>query len=39
MSCNEICDKLSLYIDNELSDEEMHQMEEHFKSCENCQKS
>lgn len=38
MSCNEICDKLSLYIDNELSDEEMHQMEEHFKSCENCQK-
>jgi len=38
MSCNEICDKLSLYIDNELSDEEMRQMEEHLKSCENCQK-
>ena len=37
MSCNEICDKLSLYIDNELSDEEMHQMEEHLKSCGNCQ--
>ena len=38
MKCNEICDKLSLYIDNELNDEEMQQMEEHFKSCENCQK-
>ena len=38
MSCNEICDKLSLYIDNELSDEEMQQMEEHLQSCENCQK-
>ena len=38
MKCNEICDKLSLYIDKELNDEEMQQMEEHFKSCENCQK-
>lgn len=38
MKCNEICDKLSLYIDNELNDEEMQEMEEHFKSCENCQK-
>lgn len=38
MKCNEVCDKLSLYIDNELSNEEMHQIEEHFKSCENCQK-
>ena len=38
MNCNEICDKLSLYIDNELGDEEMRQMEEHIKSCVNCQK-
>ena len=38
MKCNEICDKLSLYIDNELSNEEMLQMEEHLQSCENCQK-
>lgn len=37
MKCNEICDKLSLYIDNELSDEEMQQIEEHLQSCENCQ--
>lgn len=38
MKCNEICDLLSLYIDNELNDEEMHQVEEHLQSCENCQK-
>lgn len=38
MKCNEICDKLSLYIDNELSNEEMLQMGEHLQSCENCQK-
>lgn len=37
MKCNEISDKLSLYIDNELSDEEMHLMEEHLQSCEKCQ--
>ncbi len=38
MKCNEICDKLSLYIDNELSAEEMLQVEEHLHLCENCQK-
>lgn len=38
MKCNEISDKLSLYIDNELSHEEMRQMEEHLQTCENCQK-
>ena len=38
MNCNEISDKLSLYIDNELSPEEMQQVEEHLNSCENCQK-
>ena len=38
MKCNEICDKLSLYIDNELSHEEMLQVEDHLHSCENCQK-
>ena len=38
MKCNEIYDKLSLYIDNELNYEEIQQMEEHFKQCENCQK-
>ncbi|HCS10573.1 MAG TPA: hypothetical protein DIV40_03865, partial [Clostridiales bacterium] len=38
MKCNEICDKLSLYIDNELSHEEMQQVEEHLQSCEKCQK-
>ena len=38
MKCNEINDKLSLYIDNELSNEEMLQMEEHLQSCEKCQK-
>ena len=38
MKCNEISDKLSLYIDNGLSNEEMQQVEEHLNSCENCQK-
>ena len=38
MKCNEICDKLSLYIDNELSAEEMLQVEDHLHLCENCQK-
>ena len=38
MKCNEINDKLSLYIDNELSHEEMQQVEEHLHSCEKCQK-
>lgn len=38
MNCNEISDKLSLYIDDELSSEEMKQVEEHLNSCENCQK-
>ncbi|HHZ00771.1 MAG TPA: DUF4349 domain-containing protein [Tissierellia bacterium] len=38
MKCNEISDKLSLYIDNELSPEEMQQVEDHLNSCENCQK-
>ena len=38
MKCNEISDKLSLYIDNELSHEEMQLVEEHLNSCENCQK-
>lgn len=38
MNCNEISDKLSLYIDNELSDEEMLLIEEHIKFCESCQK-
>ena len=38
MNCNEVMDKLSLYIDRELSDDEIHLMEEHIKDCENCQK-
>jgi anti-sigma factor RsiW len=38
VKCNEISDKLSLYIDNELSHEEMQQVEEHLLSCEKCQK-
>ncbi len=38
MKCNEISGKLSLYIDNELSNEEMLQVEEHLQSCEKCQK-
>lgn len=39
MKCDEISDKLSLYIDNELSSEEMQQVEDHLNSCENCQKN
>jgi len=31
VKCNEISDKLSLYIDNELSHEEMQQVEEHLR--------
>lgn len=38
MNCNEISEKLSLYIDNELSSEEMFLIEEHLKTCKNCQK-
>jgi len=38
MKCDEINDRLSLYIDNELSPEEMRQVEEHLQSCEICQK-
>lgn len=36
MNCNEISDKLPLFIDNELSNEEMLQINEHIQSCENC---
>jgi len=38
MNCNEIKDLFSLYIDDELSDEERHLVEQHLLNCEGCQK-
>lgn len=38
MNCNEVRDNLSLYIDDELNDEEKRMMDEHLKSCPDCDK-
>lgn len=34
--CNEIRELLSLYVDNELSEKEMKQVESHFENCPDC---
>lgn len=38
MNCNDVRDNLSLYIDDELNEEEKKLMEEHLKSCTECSK-
>jgi len=38
MNCNEIKDLLSLYVDDELNEEEKKMVEEHLQNCEDCQK-
>ncbi len=38
MNCKEFNDKLSLFIDDELNNEEKKQIEEHIKDCNNCRK-
>ncbi len=38
MECNEIRDNLSLYIDDELSEEEKKALEEHLDNCPECRK-
>ena len=38
MNCNEIKDMMSLYIDDELEDEEKLLFEHHIESCEHCKK-
>ncbi len=38
MNCNEVNDYLSLYIDDELSEEEKKSMDEHLKNCPDCSK-
>lgn len=38
MNCNEVRDNLSLYLDDELSEEEKMLIEEHFKNCPECSK-
>ena len=38
MNCNEIRDNLSLYIDDELNEEEKVLLEEHLKNCPECSK-
>lgn len=38
MNCNEVNDNLSLYIDDELSEEEKKSMDEHIKNCLDCSK-
>jgi hypothetical protein len=35
-TCKDINDKLSLYLDNEISPQEKHAMEEHIKTCSQC---
>src|SRR6056297_1459051 len=36
MNCRECKEKISLYIDNELTDKEAEEFEEHLKECDNC---
>lgn len=36
MNCNDVRDNLSLYIDDELNEEEKKLMDEHLKSCAEC---
>src|SRR6056297_1172527 len=36
MNCKECKEKISLYIDNELTDKEAAEFEEHLKECDNC---
>ncbi|WP_432408887.1 DUF4349 domain-containing protein [Wukongibacter sp. M2B1] len=36
MRCEEVRDFLSLYIDNELDDKEIAEIEKHLQSCEEC---
>lgn len=38
MNCNEVRELLSLYIDDELDENEKLLVEEHLKTCEECQK-
>lgn len=38
MNCNEVKDNLSLYIDDELSEEEKNLINEHLQSCPECSK-
>lgn len=38
MNCNDVRDNLSLYIDDELSEEEKKLIEEHLKRCPECSK-
>jgi hypothetical protein len=35
-NCKDINDKISLYLDNEISPQEKHAMEEHIKTCSQC---
>ena len=36
MNCNEVRDKLSLYLDDELNEKEKKLMDEHLKNCPEC---
>lgn len=36
MSCEKIMEMLSLYIDNELNEQESNEIEKHLKTCEEC---
>lgn len=38
MNCNEVMDNLSLYLDDELNEEEKVLMDEHIKNCAKCSK-
>ena len=37
MDCKEVCEKMSDYIEYQLSEEETKQFEEHMKECKHCQ--
>ena len=38
MKCNEIREKLSLYLDDELNEDEKKLIDEHLESCHECKK-
>lgn len=38
MNCNEIKEMISLYIDDELSEEEVKKIKDHLESCDECKK-
>lgn len=37
MNCNEVCEKMYDYIENQLSQQDLKSFEEHMKNCTHCQ--